>query len=376
MRILFTVEFYEPHKGGAEEVVRQLAERLVIKGHDVTIATSFLGKRKSSILNGVKIESFRISGNLVNKIKGEKEEIKRYRDFLSSGFDIVLNYAAQIWTTDLAFEILDSIKAKKVLVPCGYSGLRNSLYNDYFQKLPNYLKKYDKLIYMSPNYQDKVFGDINGVGDKAVIIPNGASEKEFLSDDNFKLKEKFKISTKYLAISVSNHYKAKGHAFVIDAFRKMKNQDITLLVIGEIPSSGIKKTFHFLRGCYKDCFLKSIVWKNIRVLNGRDRDVIVLAYKKADLFLFGSEVECAPLVMYESFASKTVFITRDVGNVSDYRKYIKIVSSSGEMANIADYLLEDKNKRNLLIENAFNLWKENFTWEKIVEKYESLFLSL
>lgn len=38
MKILFCVEFYYPSMGGAQEVVRQLAERMAAYGHEVCVA--------------------------------------------------------------------------------------------------------------------------------------------------------------------------------------------------------------------------------------------------------------------------------------------------------------------------------------------------
>jgi glycosyltransferase involved in cell wall biosynthesis len=375
MKILFTVEFYEPMKGGAQEVVKQLAERLARKGNEVTVATTFLPARKERSLNGVKIEEFRISGNSTRGIKARAGETDRYRKFLLGDFDIIVNYAAQIWTTDLAFGILGNIKAKKVLVPCGYL-LGNPVYKNYFKSLPEFLKKYDKLVYMSPNYQDKIFGDKSGAGDKALIIPNGASAEEFLAPDNFNIREKLNIRTKFLIIDVSNHYREKGHKFVIESFWKMRRNDSTLLIIGEIPSSGFRKFLHLLIGCYKFCFLASLMNRNIKIASGRDRDMVLSAYKNADLFLFGSRLECAPLVMYESFASKTPFITTDVGNVKDHRDCLKIAGSPEEMAEIANSLLDNEKERDELADRAFDAWRKSHTWEIISGSYELMFKSL
>jgi glycosyltransferase involved in cell wall biosynthesis len=41
------------------------------------------------------------------------------------------------------------------------------------------------------------------------------------------------------------------------------------------------------------------------------------AYHQADLFLFPSNIECSPLVLFESIASKTPFLTTDVGNAKE-----------------------------------------------------------
>jgi len=373
MKILFTVEFYEPRRGGAEEVVKQLAERLVKKGYEVSVATAFLPSRRAKNINGVKIEEFRISGNAVRGFAGEKLEIERYQEFLQSGFDTIVNYAAQIWTTDLAFLVLDKIRTKKIFVPCGYSALRDSAYKKYFQELPRYLKQYDKLVYMSANYQDKIFGDQVGTGDKTVIIPNGASAEEFLPEPAVDIKKQLGIKTEYLAICVANHYRDKGHAFVIEAFKKMERDDTTLLIIGNNPgNTWLKKAAQFFAGCYKTCLLSSELYSKIKLMRGTDRAAVLSSYKHADLFLFGSKVECSPLVMYESFASKTVFITTPVGNVADHKDVILIIRSPEDMARSASHLLDYEKERSALAEKAFRLWRENYTWDKIVEQYEAM----
>src|SRR4051812_49155486 len=104
-----------------QEVVRQLSERLISIGHEVTVVTTKLSSRKVSQLNGVKIREFEISGNKVRGIKGDAES---YRQFLiNSDYDVITFFAAQQWTFDAAIPILDKLKAKLVFVPTGFSGL-------------------------------------------------------------------------------------------------------------------------------------------------------------------------------------------------------------------------------------------------------------
>jgi glycosyltransferase involved in cell wall biosynthesis len=363
MKILFTVEFYEPHKGGAQEVVKQIAERLKTKGHEVTVATSYLKNRKTNLINGVRIEQFKISGNNVRKIKGEKAEQERYKQLLLGDFDCVINYAAQNWTTDLCFPVLSKINCKKILVPCGYSGLNNPKYKKYFNELPEYLEKYDLLVHLSPSYQDKIFDDKAGFAKKSVIIPNGAAEEEFSSPCTVDIKNKLGLSTRYLIICVANHYKDKGHDFVIKAFRKIGRNDSSLVIIGANAS---------IRGCYKNCLLKSKIFRNIILMNGNNRAEVLSAYKAADLFLFGSKVECAPLVLYESFASKTPFISTPVGNVPDYKDFVKIVNTPEEMAVAANFLLDHEEESKKIALAGYNLWKEKYTWDKIADEYEKI----
>src|SRR5437773_7620617 len=126
MKILHTVEFYTPSTGGAQEVVRQISEQLVKRGHEVTVATTKLPNRATATINGVRIESFAISGNSVRGCAGETN---RYTEFLLSGkFDIMMNYAAQQWATDLTYPILDQLPYRRVMAPCGFSGLFDAKY--------------------------------------------------------------------------------------------------------------------------------------------------------------------------------------------------------------------------------------------------------
>jgi len=283
--------------------------------------------------------------------------------------DLIFNYAALIWTTDLAFAVRDDVRVKKVLAPLGYSKLHNRRYRSYFQSLPESLNKYDKLVYTSANYQDKEFGDYHGLSGKAVIIPNGASEDEF-SRPSLGFREQYGIKTRFMAICVANHYMLKGHHFVIDAFRKMNRDDTTLVIIGERPQS------HSWYSCYPFCKGVSLIDNRVKVICGVPREWVVSAYQEADLFLFGSKVECAPLVMYEAFASKTAFITTPAGNVRDHAGVVVVVQSTTEMAAVANRLLDDDTERNRMTENAYCLWKLNHTWERIVDRYEKLFASL
>lgn len=377
MNILFTVEFYEPRKGGAEEVVKQIAERLVQKGNTVTVATSYSNKRDFNVHNGVNMEEFYLAGNNVKGIVGTEQEQKRYQQFLIDGkFDVICNYAAQTWHSDLMFDVLDDISARMVIVPVGYSRLYDSLYEEYYNTLPSYLKKYNAIIYHSPLYQDKVFNDAHGLTEKGIIIPNGASKEEFLGSQRINIKKELNITTPFIALSVSNHYRGKGHGFVRRAFFLMRRDDVTLVIVGgRFVSSGWRKWAHFVLD-YIPCWIASVLHPNIILVDGDNRERVVALYKESDIFLFGSKVECAPLVMYESFASFTPFITTPVGNVRDHSDVIFIVTTPQEMANQANKLFDDRIGREKVADRAFEIWQHNHTWDIIAEKYESLFQSL
>ena len=102
------------------------------------------------------------------------------------------------------------------------------------------------------------------------------------------------------------------------------------------------------------------------------RGEVIAAYQEADLFLFGSEIECAPLVLYESFASRTCFISRPVGNVPEYASLVRLVTTPQSMADTANRLLADPKLRLQLTEQAYTAWQQFYTWDKITKQYLAL----
>jgi glycosyltransferase involved in cell wall biosynthesis len=369
VKILHTVQLYHPKVGGSEEVVKQLSERMAARGHDVTVATMTEPTRKSLDINGVKIKEFDISGNNVRGIKGDP---KPYIDYVTkSQFDVVMNYAAQIWSTDLLMPHLDEIKAAKVIVPCGYSALKDPEYSGYFKKLPNYLKKYDTAIYLSRHYQDKQFADQHKLSN-SLVIPNGADEGEFeLPISNFK--RKYGVKTKYVLLCVANHYNLKGHQFVIDAFNRLGRKDTSLVIIGNPVVDGYRK---WRVECYKQCKMASLKNQRIKVLTNVPRTDVVSAYKESDIFVFGSMVECSPLVIFESMAAGIPFISTDVGDIKERAKFGKLVESPEEMASDINYWLNNPDERDKIGKSAQAEWKKKYSWDKITDQYLDLYTKL
>jgi glycogen synthase len=72
MKILHLVESYLPARNGMQEVVTQLSTRLVEKGHQVTVVTSY-DEEIFEIIDGVRVMGFKINGNYSLGVKGEIE---------------------------------------------------------------------------------------------------------------------------------------------------------------------------------------------------------------------------------------------------------------------------------------------------------------
>jgi glycosyltransferase involved in cell wall biosynthesis len=366
VKILHTVQLYHPRVGGSEEVVKQLSERLAARGHDVTVATASEPARKSRLINGVKVAEFDLAGNPVRGIEGDPAP---YVEFVKNGqFDLVMNYACQIWSTDLVLPHLQEITAGKVIVPCGYSALRDPDYAEYFKTLPGYLKQYAKAIYLSPYYQDKAFADEHGL-ENSVVIPNGADEREF-ERAPIGFRKRYGIKTKYLLVCVANHYNLKGHAAVIEAFNRLGRKDATLVLIGNTVVDNYRK---WRIECYKACRLAALKNPRIKVLTKVPREWTVSAYQEADLFVFGSLVECSPLVIFESMAAGLPFVSTDVGDVRERAEFGQLVEGPEDMAAAVNAWLDNPEKRATIGKAAQAEWKKKYSWERITDQYERLY---
>lgn len=419
MKILHTVESYDPESHGMQQVVKQLSERLFRAGHDVTIATKFHPRRENLLINGVKIEEFRISGKEVGGYIAEESEIQRYRDFLlHSDFDVITNFAAQQWATDIVLPILNKIKAAKVFVPTGFSEFTNIKFNNYYESMKIWMKEYDMNVFLSNDYQDINFARENGIKN-IKVIPNGASAEEFIEDVSLDIRGQLGVpENHFLILHVASHTGLKGHKEAIKIFKRAKIKNATLLIVGNSTHHGGKFNYlakflfklfgnlfakfsnkRFFPACFISCKFKSFLHKvsydklfNDKLLFVKElsRKHTVAAYMEADLFLFPSNIECSPLVLFECMASKTPFLTTDVGNSKEIISWsnsgkllptleLKDGLKIADISKSADVLEEFISDKKALKEKAllgFEVFIHNYSWEEISNVYCELYCNL
>jgi glycosyltransferase involved in cell wall biosynthesis len=380
MRILHTVESYHPSVGGAQWVVRQISERLVKRGHRVTVATAAHPERMSSPMNGVEIREFAVAGNLVRGMTGELEA---YRRFLVEGeFDVMMSYAAQQWATDAAFAVLDAIPYARVLAPCGFSALWDPAFGSYFEELPNIVRRYDGIVLHSDGYRDGEFLKRHGI-EGAVIIPNGAGEDEF-AGGGAAFRERFGIGTRTpMILTVGSHTGLKGHDAAIAAFSRARLGRAVLVVIG----NGARG-----HGCLSECrrAARRATWLSLNrqrvLLLDPPRPRVVEAFAACDLFVLASSIECFPVVLAEAMASGAPFVSTPCGNARELAERsgagivvpgrvdgsaMRLVHADvPALAAAMAALVHDPARRAHMGAAGRSYWREALTWEAIAVAYE------
>lgn len=436
MKLLFCCESYWPHRGGVQEVMRQIAERMVAAGHDVTVATRAHPDRKENTHNGVGIENFDVSGNFVTGIRGE---VDRYRKFLIAfDGDAILIKAAQQWSFDALWPVLDEIRARKVFVPCGFSSFYEPSFKDYFRQIPDILRKFNHLIFYAEHYRDIDFVRANGIANFS-IIPNGASEVEFGREprQDGRLRQELGIpATDLVFLTVGAPISAKGHEIVAEAFAQVDTdgRGATLILNGDWPVTrfeadrvrAVFQRFASLNSLqkgirlFREAGMRGVMDRlfpkppqRVRVTGLTDtgsaktdgrptnadaraqktvlrvdlpRSKVVDAFVEADLFVFASRIEYSPLVLFESAAAGTAFLTVPAGNAAeivrwtgggwlcpadvDERGYIKV--SPTVLAREIEKGIRSPGYLRELGAAGRRAWSDRFTWAKIAESYERI----
>lgn len=360
MRLVVTVERYAPAIGGAERVAQRVAEGLAARGHDVHVITG--AKPGPDEMGGARIHRLSIAGNETRGIRGDGDAVVETIDRLQP--DLVFNYAAQTWATDCCHTLLErDVRPRMVLAPCGFSGLDKRRYASYFAEMPARLRRYDGLILHSTVYQDWEFAARAGV-ERMFVIPNGAdspaSGRELRAQ----------ITNGSVAVTVGSHVYTKGHRDFARATRSLARQWPLVGVIVAPERHGLDA----LRGCQLTCQTRArMSGGGLRVLDGAAPGVVADALAAADLFLFTSRVECAPLVILEAMAAGTPWVSYDVGNVSELPGGL-VAHTYAELLDRAGQILDGAHPE--LGAQGYEAWDTNHRWESIVARYVSVFEEL
>ena len=120
------------------------------------------------------------------------------------------------------------------------------------------------------------------------------------------------------------------------------------------------------------------------------RPELTQAFMAADLFVFASNIEYSPLVLFESAAAGTPFLTVSAGNSAEIADWTgagvvcpSAVDSRG-YTRVSDEVLADAMSGPMVQKDLLErlgkagrlTWAEKFTWEKIAIQYEQLFKCL
>jgi glycosyltransferase involved in cell wall biosynthesis len=326
LRVLIGVENYYPSIGGVQEVMRQIATRLAAEGVEVSVATSSHVRRsKDAVIDGVRVVSFPISGN---RVRGMSGPVSEFQDYLCcKRFDAVMIKAAQQWSFDAAVPVLGRIAGRKVFIPCGFSGLHDPMYADYYRHMPGWLRLFDALIFYSEQGQDLRLARECGIG-PLFLVTNGVDEAEFAAQPRIGVRDLVNVPEGHdVLVTVGSRIPLKGHWDLVRAFgRANLSRPTTLVVNANVPGrSASARLASHAKSMLRGHAPLSIEGARVRLLDRRKavrivdlpRRALIEMLREATLFVLASKFEYAPLVLYEAVAAGTPFLSTDVGNARE-----------------------------------------------------------
>ncbi len=258
MKILHTAPDYPPLVSGIPELARQISERLTERGHEVHVATGGVkGSPKTEVRNGVTVHRFDVWGNSARGIHGEADA---YLNFVrSTKWDVVASQCAQIWSTDLLFNV--KFDSPVVFAAHGLS-YEDPVYRKLLWRTCGLDRAMTKTMISCSaiGIEDGEFRRDHSLPD-AVVIRNGVDGREWITPD-LGIRKAWGRDHEPWLLNVSIHSPAKSHNLLFDLMKQLrsKKQSMHLTQIGRshyarkwnLGKLGVRG------GCYYSCKGRSL----------------------------------------------------------------------------------------------------------------------
>lgn len=381
MKILFLTENYFPKVSGVPVVCRYLAEGLLDKGHNVTIATrDTTGLPEIENIAGVTVHRFKLWQSLLKRPMGD---IKGYIKYVcSANVDVIVFECAECITTDLILPYLDELKCKKILHSHGLSGLTKKMFKwnvnlyytigntynylrfQYYHRFwfKKYIGKFDETLCLSDvdsgkKYQEKYA--------KHVTVLQNAVDDMFWDETKPNTIAPFTTLNKPYFVSVATYSKQKNQIAILKEFYK-SDCNCALVFVG--PSE--TEYYQLLQEKVKE-LTRKYGKRDVYTLVDIPRKYIPDIIGNATLYLVASKFEEYSISLIETMAKGVPFISNNIGNARILPGGITLDDIS-DMHNKIKLLLSDEKLYKELCEKGRFFAKNNCRREYAVNKLEEI----
>jgi len=224
-----------------------------------------------------------------------------------------------------------------------------------------------KIRYNSEITVDSSFLKYKNINNNIQVIPNGVDIEKY---DEVKAKK----SDKFKIIFVGRIHPQKGLTYLLDALNIIKNGNPLNLKNVEVHIIGSGELERRLKQKSQVLGLNEIIKFRGKIYG----EELIREYKSAHLFVLPSLYEGQPLTLLEAWAAKLPVIVTDVGGnkdfiITDENGYIIPAKNVKELAQTLLKVINNKNLKNMG-EKGYKLVKENYTWDKMVEKVFDVYI--
>lgn len=374
MKILILSWEYPPRNiGGISTHVYNLSHSLVQAGNEIHVITC--GKEGAEAFeddNGVqvhRVEPYNIpSGNFIEWVNHLnyamiEKSIKILKE--SGKFDLL---HAHDWLVAFAARTLKEIH-KLPLISTIHStehGRNNGIYTDmqkYIASVEDFLLKESNKVICCSNYmKEQIASLFNYSLEDINVIPNGVPAGSLKNENILSFRRNYASDEEKLIFFIGRHTYEKGIHLLIEAIPRIipTNSHVKFIIAGVGPMTEELKYKAYALGVadkivftgYLNDFDKNSFYQ------AADAVVIPSLYEPFGIVALEAMVEGCPVIAARTGGLEEIITDNITGKLFD-------VSSSVDLADAIIDLLNNDPLRGEIVNNAFSLINEKYTWEKV-----------
>lgn len=385
MNILQTIHTYWPQVGGAQIYVHNLSKILIEKGHSVTVFTHRLpGTPKKELIEGVQVRRFNVIPWTPYGIPHHRVQPYYPLAFLrhTNEFDLINFQMQYIFQTDSALPLkkLKLLQKPVIFSPIGFSHLHktgwwvNRLYYRFW--IPLMLKVSDKIIAWTQYEQITILKLYDIEKEKVPHIPPGidfGKYEQLPSPELFK--DRFNINNENMVLFVGNFFGNKAPDYLIKAIPSVlsENPDTIFVFVGWEGKKG------YMKFC-SDIAKKLQVNEHVLFtgpIKFTERELLLSAYRGADVLSMPSRWENFGLVLLEGLACETPFVAAYTGGTFELEQkkcgYGYKFSNISTLSKKLNHLLSDKKLAKTMGNHGRNVVRTEYDIRTVAERTEVLY---
>lgn len=378
MKILQVIQFFTPGRGGSVAVPYYLSKYLADRNHEITILTTDFefDKEYANSLEQKSINVIAFHSIVDVKLFSYSPSMKKWLNNNVKNFDVIHLHNFRSYQNKIVHYY-----AKKYGVPYilqAHGDIPVTIEKHSLKKLFDLVwgKKilFDATKVVALNETEKEdYKKMDVDEDKIEIIPNGIDLSEYNNlPENGRFRKKFGIKDEEkIFLYLGRIHQIKGIDLLINTFADLtkKLDDLRLVIVGQ-----------------DDGYLATVM-KQIDDLNIGNRVLVtgplygnnkLEAYVDADVYVLPSRYETFPLTVLEACACGVpVIVTNKCGIADSVEKFGYVVEY--DKSQLTDAILDLLGRDEIQLglgEKGKKLMKDEFNWDKIVKKFENVYINL
>lgn len=373
MDILFTCPTYDPHRGGAESSIQNLASEFVRQGHRVTIVTSrfspSLAARERQ--NGSDIVRLDYPPQTIRNLNQVLLLLPRCLRLLLELHRIIKN--RRIDTVCIGLVGIDSffvllltyVMRFKLIVHIRGGELRSYIRISRFMNwtLRHCLRRCQAAIAVSQKLREEAIQFAPVVRNKIFVIPGGVDINRVRSQP------KYDYPREYI-LYVGRLHPVKDVATLINAYQRVAEQipEVDLLIVGTGPEE------NRLKNLVSACGLNH----RILFLGDGEKEQVFSFINGCEFLILPSQAEGCPVTVLEAMAAGKMTIGSRVKGISELIEHEKngILFPAGDAAELSRLMLKfhsDQTERRRIEENLQHADGETYDIRRLSQAHLQLY---